>query len=198
MKRKSDFITNSSSTNYIVIETWEVVSGDIKIYKDKDKMESINITKQFIDFVNDLTYYDEDWMIDFSLVVNKDHLQLSIDGEDEDNYSEMTIGDGDNRIEVGNFDLTLNSYNNKSWECSVHYSCDRSSKELDKAINQLITKFIKIFNFNGSIEIGIERRVIECPTDGWDGGDPMGYYAESEVCKKEVNCKKIITLNKGE
>ena len=78
MKRKSDFITNSSSTNYIVIETWEVVSGDIKIYKDKDKMESINITKQFIDFVNDLTYYDEDWMIDFSLVVNKDHLQYQL------------------------------------------------------------------------------------------------------------------------
>ena len=41
MKRKSDFITNSSSTSYIVIETWELTSGDIKIYKDENKKGQI-------------------------------------------------------------------------------------------------------------------------------------------------------------
>ncbi len=189
MKIKNDFITNSSSTNYIVIETWEMKSGDMQFYSGRNRSQSMNITKQFLSFINDLTPYDEDWMLDFSVSMHDDHLQLSIDEAEE-----CIIGEENDRVDLWDLDLTLNAYDNKSWNCSVHYTCNFSAYTLNKAIDLLLTKFIKMFNFNGVSEVEIERRVMDCPTDGWDGGDPMGYYAYSDQCRGEVDCKRILII----
>ena len=198
MKRKSDFITNSSSTSYIVIETWEVVSGDIKIYKDKTRIESIDITKQFIDFVIGLSDPEYKFMIDFEIVVNHDHLQLGFGG-DSDNSNELEIeldyGKGKyKKIILWNPDLTLNIYDDKSIKCGFHYTTNEKASLVRKATDLLIKKFIKMLGITKHIDIEIERRVFECIGDGWDGGDPMGYYANSEQCKRAVECKGILTV----
>lgn len=197
MKRKSDFITNSSSTNYIVIETWDLTSGDIKIYKDKFKRESMDITKKFIDFISSLN----NDMNTFSVAVHDDHLQLAFGDDDEGNYEDIKISTGKGGKEVWLFtpDLTLNVYDDKSLECSFHYTSSHNAKELNEAIDLMITEFIKMLGITKPVEIEIERRVYECVGDGWDGGDPcFGYYGDSDKCKSEVECKRILTLNKDE
>ncbi len=202
MKRKSDFVTNSSSTSYIVIETWELVSGDIKIYKDKTRIESRNITKQFIDFVNGMTEPKYQFMIDFSTVMNEDHLQLGFGGDETDfsNWNEIELGTGKNneKMYIYSPDFTLNVYDDKSMNCSFHYTTNESAKSLNKAIDLMVVEFIKILGITNKIDVEIERRIFEFGGDGWDGGDPMGYYAESDVCREEVECKRILTLNEGE
>jgi len=199
MKRKSDFITNSSSTNYIVIETWEVMSGDIKIYKDDARIESANITKQFIDFVLALEP-DNNYMTNFSIAVDDEHLQLAF-GEDSEGRDEteinLSLGKGEGILNLWEINFTLNAYNDRSIECSFHYKSASGSKDLDKAIDLMVTAFIKMLGLTKCVDVEIDRRIFEFTGDGWDGGDPWcGYYGDSNKCREEVECKRILTLNK--
>lgn len=199
MKRKSDFVTNSSSTSYIVIETWEIISGDIKIYKDDARIESANITKQFIDFVLALEP-DNNYMTNFSIAVNDEHLQLAfgedIEGGDVTEIS-LSLGKGEGILNLWEINFTLNAYNDRSVECSFHYKSASGSKDLDKAIDLMVTAFIKMLGITKQVDVEIDRRIFEFTGDGWDGGDPWcGYYGDSNKCREEVECKRILTVNK--
>jgi len=65
----------------------------------------------------------------------------------------------------------------------------------------LISGFIKILGITSEVEIRIERRVVECVGDGWDGGDPGfggGPYSSSDYCMEDIECDRILTVNKGD
>ncbi len=203
MKRKSDFITNSSSTNYVVIETWEMVSGDIKIYKNRNRLESKDITKKFIDFVHGL---NASYSINtFSIAKSDTHLQLAFgeDSEDSEDGNEISLGTGKGGDGMVLWDtcLTLNVYDDESFDCIFHYTAFEGSIMLNKAIDLLISGFIKILGITSEVEIRIERRVVECVGDGWDGGDPGfggGPYSSSDYCMEDIECDRILTVNKGD
>jgi hypothetical protein len=196
MKMKSDFVTNSSSTSFIVIDTWEVTSGDIVISQDFNvETESLDITKKFIDYIYGLTQLQA--VPNFCIVKNEDHLQLGFEATKGDyteyffNYKEPDTENPKEMVTREVYlcepDFTMNIYNDKSIDVGFHYKTSQSIAEIKKAINQMIIDLIEMLGIS-NISIKGERRVVDFEGDGWDGGDPWcGYYGESEVCKKEVD-----------
>jgi hypothetical protein len=198
MKIKSDFVTNSSSTSFMVVDTWEIKSGSMLISQNfNEGLEVFDISRLFLAYIYKLT--DHQAIPNFGIEKHDDHLQLSFEAPKNDCEDYILkydiIDDGSTKeVYLYGVDFTMNVYNDKSVEASFHYSTSHSADEIKKAISKMIEDIVDMLRLAG-LEIEGERRVLEFNGDGWDGGDPcFGHYGESDVCKEEVEGEYKLTI----
>lgn len=203
MKRKSDFVTNSSSTSFVVVDTWEIDRGAMMISQDLDMgLEVFDITKIFMAYIYKLT--NNEILLDFGIEKHGNHLQLGFESLRDDtegcvlSYEEPKLGNPKFMIKrdvyFHNMDFTMNIYNDQKIDVSFHYSATQSADEIKKAINKMIEDLMDMLKLSGVRVVG-ERKIVEFNGDGWDGGDPWcGHYGDTLACREEVEGEYKLTI----
>lgn len=190
MKIKGDFVTNSSSTNYVVEEYFQ---GEMKRAIFENFGELI---KKFFDYIKEV-YGDPSQtddvrkidMLKLNASIEKDALKFS--AEHIEDYLEIQFPNDTwlyglkTEIETHGKNLSIN----------LHYVASQEAKMVDDVTKQMTRQMLQDIFEEEDIEILHSRKIVDYQGDGWDGGDPcFGYYGESDKCAEEVEVKETISM----
>lgn len=189
MKIKGDFITNSSSTNYVVEESFQ---GKLK---ETIEENFAILVKKIFDYMTKLYVNpaqpdsEKFEMLHLDITFEKD--KFTFEAEETEEYLEIQRP-GD----VWFYGLkTVIEYYGKHLNINFYYMASQEAKDIDDAIKLIVRQiFQDVFEVE-DVSVRHKREIIECRGDGWDGGDPcFGHYGESDICKDEVEIKESITM----
>ncbi len=189
MKIKTDFVTNSSSTNYIISE--EYSSGDPYSPVDQNftYLNFKNITNNFINTVE-------------SILPTRNFSELNIHSIKEDDVIICLFGS----VEKLEFESAVFSNYNFIFKLDRFlsfystYTTFQNIIDVEFAMNRLVSKFFKkVFSVENISLLMHSRKVTDFSGDGWNSGDPcFGHYGETSICQEAVNILEKSSLHKGE
>jgi hypothetical protein len=190
MRLKADFVTNSSSTCFVL---------QFDCYLKEKVIKNINDIncKKYLEDVKEL-YCNNDSII---LSTYSDNGWAKLNGfymDDKDSGS-------DRSAEISLELLTSESYNDKTDKVNNTLLLNMKASSLilnedpgDIYINELGHILYEVLkNIKGNLEVFYHQFPREIMGDGWDAGDPMGQYTTKvEVMTKQTKIGKI-TRKKG-
>ena len=174
MKIKCDFVTNSSSTGFILKNT---ITGVLTVSND---ISVGDVAKVFDD--NNQGYYYEDCV----------SITKGDDVFDEEYFNiymklvEFFVGDSENT----DIKVLLTIVENFSDNVNSSKPLDRMKQTLEVLIGQ---SGIKVEDS----KLMMTQNVVDFWGDGWDGGDPMGQYKNSHECMAHETLTGIVTIKNG-
>jgi hypothetical protein len=197
MKIKGDFITNSSSTSFILKGI-----GKTEIYSN----EEVDLPS-FISAVmsDDLEFKG------FSSFLKIKHDDLEFEGfirnPDEEEYTledkeRCKIKKCETCGECGSYKVRIKKYGKVikiDYEGLSPYISSPSTEFPYNTFKFIISKIFENFD-NEKIMVEYNQIVEETGGDGWNGGDPMGYYSNTSDCKssEQMSKRELWKKNNGE